>query len=154
MLCILRADLKPEPCCAKEKGGGGTSAQRGKRKKRKAVAGFWKEAYIMPGFNGTGPAGLGPRTGGGRGFCSPGAGTVSGSDPGRGAGRGLRPFGGGRGRVFGGRSRQWTGKRGFRAAGTNMNNEIELLKQHAGILENELAAIQKRIEQLDGQKEA
>jgi len=35
-----------------------------------------------------------------------------------------------------------------------MNNEIELLKQHAGILENELAAIQKRIEQLDGQKEA
>ena len=25
----------------------------------------------MPGFNGTGPMGLGPTTGGGRGFCSP-----------------------------------------------------------------------------------
>ena len=25
----------------------------------------------MPGFNGTGPSGMGPKTGGGRGFCSP-----------------------------------------------------------------------------------
>ena len=25
----------------------------------------------MPGFNGTGPGGMGPITGGGRGFCSP-----------------------------------------------------------------------------------
>ncbi|MBN1691725.1 MAG: DUF5320 domain-containing protein [Dehalococcoidia bacterium] len=25
----------------------------------------------MPGFDGTGPAGMGPMTGGGRGFCSP-----------------------------------------------------------------------------------
>ena len=25
----------------------------------------------MPGFNGTGPRGMGPMTGGGRGFCSP-----------------------------------------------------------------------------------
>ena len=25
----------------------------------------------MPGFDGTGPRGMGPRTGGGRGFCSP-----------------------------------------------------------------------------------
>ncbi|MBN2106583.1 MAG: DUF5320 domain-containing protein, partial [Deltaproteobacteria bacterium] len=24
----------------------------------------------MPGFNGTGPMGMGPRTGGGRGFCA------------------------------------------------------------------------------------
>ncbi|MCD6599270.1 MAG: DUF5320 domain-containing protein [Dehalococcoidia bacterium] len=27
----------------------------------------------MPGFDGTGPAGLGPMTGGGRGFCNPGS---------------------------------------------------------------------------------
>jgi hypothetical protein len=26
----------------------------------------------MPGFDGTGPGGMGPMTGGGRGFCSPG----------------------------------------------------------------------------------
>lgn len=30
----------------------------------------------MPGFDGTGPAGQGPRTGGGRGFCAPVAGQV------------------------------------------------------------------------------
>ena len=28
----------------------------------------------MPGFDRTGPMGMGPRTGGGRGFCQPGAG--------------------------------------------------------------------------------
>lgn len=48
----------------------------------------------MPGFDGTGPQGMGPQTGGGRGFCSPGTSAYA---PGyinsafRGAGRGGIP---------------------------------------------------------------
>jgi hypothetical protein len=82
----------------------------------------------MPGFDGTGPMGMGPMTGGGRGFCampytgySPygygmrlpnytAFGTYSGYPFfGRpfGVGRGGLPWGGGRGRCFG-------GGRGFR----------------------------------------
>ena len=73
----------------------------------------------MPGFDGTGPMGQGPMTGGGRGFCAMPYGygmqapyyPTSGGYPfyGRpfsgpvfGAGRGGIPWGGGRGRVFGG----------------------------------------------------
>jgi hypothetical protein len=84
----------------------------------------------MPGFDGTGPAGQGPMTGGGRGFCAmpyrgyrrygdglrapydPASGGSSFSGcpllgPMFGAGRGGLPWGGGRGRIFG-------GGRGFR----------------------------------------
>lgn len=78
----------------------------------------------MPGFDGTGPLGMGPMTGGGRGFCAmPNMGYDSygyGMRPpyspfnrrsfygsAFGAGRGDLPWGGGRGRCFG-------GGRGFR----------------------------------------
>jgi hypothetical protein len=84
----------------------------------------------MPGFDGTGPIGMGPMTGGGRGFCAMPYGghrpygygfqapycPPTGMYPfyGRpfygpvfGAGRGGIPWGGGRGRAFG-------GGRGFR----------------------------------------
>jgi hypothetical protein len=59
----------------------------------------------MPGFDGTGPRGMGPMTGGGRGFCSPwglGRGTYG---YGAGIGRGgrFRSFGGGFGRGYAGR---------------------------------------------------
>lgn len=61
----------------------------------------------MPGFDGTGPMGMGSRTGGGFGFCPPGSGPAMG--PGyygatavRGLGRGGAPWGGGRGRGRGG----------------------------------------------------
>ena len=57
----------------------------------------------MPGFDGTGPMGFGPRTGGGFGYCSPGAGIGRRRAPNiRGAGRGGLPWGGGRGRAWGG----------------------------------------------------
>jgi len=85
----------------------------------------------MPGFDGTGPRGLGPMTGGGFGYCAggpaspyggtgyyapgytpgytpgyaPGWGTGWGT--GWGVGRGGRPWGGGRGWALGG------GRRGF-----------------------------------------
>lgn len=84
----------------------------------------------MPGFDGTGPMGMGPMTGGGRGFCGypyrayrpygyrtphfsyppPGMSPYYGMPsygPVYGAGRGGLPWGGGCGRVFG-------GGRGFR----------------------------------------
>lgn len=75
----------------------------------------------MPGFDGTGPKGQGPRTGGGRGFCSPERGASPSGDPHWnyrtrnypytsyfGVGRGGLPRGGGRGRAFGGgRGRRW-----------------------------------------------
>jgi hypothetical protein len=84
----------------------------------------------MPGFDGTGPGGAGSMTGGGRGFCAMsyrgyrpyGFGMRAPRDPAYGshpfyerslsgpmfgAGRGGLPWGGGRGRVFG-------GGRGFR----------------------------------------
>ena len=44
----------------------------------------------MPGFDGTGPRGMGPMTGGGRGFCSPwGVGRGYGFGQGYGFGRGM-----------------------------------------------------------------
>jgi len=80
--------------------------------------------FDMPGFDGTGPMGMGPRTGGGRGFCQPGVGYATfggysyaanpyggysygghpygGYPSGFGVGRGGFPRGGGRGRAFGG----------------------------------------------------
>jgi hypothetical protein len=80
----------------------------------------------MPGFDGTGPRGEGPMTGGGRGFCARPAGYGAYGTAGRwypaygygapygygstgywgrpvyGVGRGGIPYGGGRGRAFGG----------------------------------------------------
>ena len=66
----------------------------------------------MPGFDGTGPRGMGPMTGGGRGYCNPyasayGLRTGYGFRPGYGASFG-RPFWGGGGFGRG---------RGYRAAG-------------------------------------
>jgi len=63
---------------------------------------------MMPGFDGTGPAGMGPRTGGGFGYCAPGAVPAPGGYA-PGVGRGGFPRGGGRGRAFGG-GRGWWGK--------------------------------------------
>ncbi len=53
----------------------------------------------MPGFDGTGPRGMGPMTGGGRGFCNP-YGPSYGMMPRYGAGFGW-PVWGGRGGGFG-----------------------------------------------------
>jgi len=66
-----------------------------------------KEVFYMPGFDGTGPAGMGPMTGWGRGYCNTSPATYYGPAPmfgqaywvpghGRGFGRGAR-FGWGRG---------------------------------------------------------
>ena len=59
----------------------------------------------MPGRNRTGPSGQGPGTGRGLGGCTVGGHAKTGDYAGHfvyGAGRGGRPWGGGRGRCFGG----------------------------------------------------
>jgi hypothetical protein len=70
----------------------------------------------MPGFDGTGPRGQGPRTGGGWGRCAP---LPNETWAPRGVGRGGLPWGGGRGRCWGGGARGgWGRGQGFaRGAG-------------------------------------
>jgi hypothetical protein len=90
----------------------------------------------MPGRDGTGPMGMGPMAGGGRGLC---VAPMSGVRP--------RSLGNGCGR---GRRNQFyaTGlPRWARGA-----NEAEILKDEAGLLKEELKAIQDRIEMLEKAK--
>ena len=103
----------------------------------------------MPGFDRTGPSGMGPMTGGGRGYCNPSQ-AAYGPAPawGRRLGRG-RGFGGGYGRGFGG----WYGPAYNAPYGSpyNMNpeDEVNMLKGEADAVKSELDAIQKRIEELE-----
>lgn len=116
----------------------------------------------MPGFDGTGPMGQGPRTGGGFGYCSPGSGPAAGTGwVGRGAGRGGAPWGGGRGRAWGG-GRGW----GWRAmmggfggypvpnwgappsTGWTPQQELEALQAQAKAMEEDLQSIRQRIAEL------
>ena len=116
----------------------------------------------MPGFDGTGPMGAGPMTGGGRGYCSPyGRSYVSrGFGGGRGFGRGFGA-GFGRGRAYG-RGFGWRGAYPAQGAwygepysGTpyqmNPDQEINMLKGDAQAMKNELDAINKRIEELESE---
>lgn len=111
----------------------------------------------MPGFDGTGPMGYGPRTGGGFGCCPPVAGSVpAGGYPAYyGVGRGGYPRGGGRGRAWGGGrgrrfNRPWAP---FPAAvpnyGPYAGNELSFLQAQAAGMEEELGAIRRRIEELE-----
>ena len=105
----------------------------------------------MPGFDGTGPRGSGPMTGGGRGYCVT---PLSGMRPrlGRGGGRGR-----GRRNMF-----YATGAPGRAGPGYNYpafdmgdaqapsaSDETQMLKEEAELLKKELAAIQKRLSSLE-----
>ncbi len=82
----------------------------------------------MPGFDGTGPLGQGPMTGGGFGPC------------GRGLGRGLRRGRGfGMGRGF--RRRFW----GTTPVDYSPENELEILKKEKELIEQDIAALEKEI---------
>jgi len=108
----------------------------------------------MPGFDGTGPAGMGPGTGGCRGFCPP---------PGYnsqwfGAGRGGRPRGGGRGRAWGGgRGRryaygqQWAPEfyGEYVPVRQDLDEEKEYLEKQASSLENQIAYLQEQVTALN-----
>lgn len=108
-----------------------------------------KEVTHMPGFDGTGPMGGGPMTGGGRGYCNPAGQGV----PYYGYGRGLglaRGFRGGRG------SGRFAGyPRGGRFAVYPPVNpavqadEIGTLKANAEELNRQLEAIHARIAELE-----
>ena len=129
----------------------------------------------MPGFDGTGPAGMGSMTGWGRGFCNASR-TADGPVPisrpgyrgygyGRGVGSGfgqLRGFRGGfgpgfgRGRGFG----RGLGSRGaYPAPGRgygssyamNSRDELNMLKDDADAMKKELDAVNKRIEELEAE---
>jgi len=107
----------------------------------------------MPGFDGTGPLGQGPRTGGGRGYCPPVAGAYYGGAPVvYGVGRGGRPRGGGRGRTFGGgRGWYWRACMPYSPAPApqiTKEQEIEWLKEQSQMLQDQLNQINTRIEEL------
>lgn len=105
----------------------------------------------MPGFDGTGPRGEGPFTGGGRGYCVgyPAAGNVN-----PGAGYGRFGYGRGNGRGYG---RGFRGRGfGFRGAapvpyGAGMSPQVEAesLKEQARMLQDEIAAMNQRIKELE-----
>jgi len=103
----------------------------------------------MPGGDRTGPAGMGPMTGRGAGFCTgavPGyVNPVGGRGYGMGFGRGR---GMGRGRGFGW-ARAGFGFSGPIAPTVTAEQELEDLKQQAKFLQNNLTQVSERIEQLD-----
>jgi len=128
-----------------------------------------KEVFYMPGFDGKGPSGMGPMTGGGRGYCNPsqaGYGPAPASGPGylgssyRGDfGRG---FGQGRGygRGFGWRGVYPPQGGWYEPAyntpygspySTKPEDEANMLKDEANYIKDELDAINKRIEELESQ---
>jgi len=81
----------------------------------------------MPGFNGTGPMGMGPMTGGGRGFCSPwGIGAVA--------------------RMHG------LPRRTPYAPRMAREQEMEFLKSEAQAMRDELKELETRIGQLSKEK--
>lgn len=92
----------------------------------------------MPRFDGTGPAGMGPMTGWGMGYCG---GARQGRSAGRGLGRGLGR-GWGRGRGF--------GSYGFSRLGpATRDDELEFLKQRAEALEMELSETRKVLQEFE-----
>ena len=99
----------------------------------------------MPGFDGTGPRGMGPMTGGGRGFCSPwgwSSGPVYGG------------YGGFRGNMFdypyyGMRPQAFSGARFYPQM--TQQQEIDLLKNEAQGLKDQLEHIESRIRQIEKQ---
>ena len=115
----------------------------------------------MPGFDGTGPMGMGSMTGGGFGFC--GAGNRARNTGGFGRGRGARGgfgagFGRGRGfgKGFGGRAypSSWGPGYGSAASGGYAmapKEEVNMLRDEAAALQAELETINRRIQDLESQ---
>jgi hypothetical protein len=118
----------------------------------------------MPGFDGTGPLGQGPRTGGGFGYCPPTAGPYYGQPVVYGVGRGGLPRGGGRGFAYGGgrgRGRRFWGVApvapGYYPAAPapvqmTAEDEIVWLKEQSQMLQDQLNQINERITELTAEQ--
>jgi hypothetical protein len=109
----------------------------------------------MPGFNGTGPRGMGPMTGGGRGFCSPwGIGRAYGvgrSGAFRGLGGGFRAGFAGRGMgAYRGNMPPW-GAYTSPTYETSSPSASDLsgLKEQARMMEQQLNEIRQRIRDVE-----
>jgi Family of unknown function (DUF5320) len=109
----------------------------------------------MPGFDRTGPMGLGPMSGGRRGMCNPAnagygrgfAGTF-GFGRGMGLGHGFRGgFGRGMGRAFGWGF--WNQPSYYPAYEQNPEEELQMLKSEANSLKKSLEMINRRIAELE-----
>jgi hypothetical protein len=95
----------------------------------------------MPGFDGTGPMGIGPMTGGGRGFCSP-----------WGIGAAMRTHGFPRRAPY---ALPYYGAYGLGpfAPRITREQEMEFLKSEAQAMRDELKELETRIAQLSEEKE-
>lgn len=104
----------------------------------------------MPGFDGTGPRGMGPMTGGGRGFCAI---PLPGSWPtylGRGA---YTPYGVPWGMPYYGAGPATPGAVPF-APQMTREQELDFLKNQAQAMREQLEQIESRIQQLGSKEES
>jgi len=99
----------------------------------------------MPAFNGTGPQGYGPKTGGGFGRCAQDASQT----PYYGVGRGGFPRGGGQGFAFGGRGgRCALSRRMWEGTPSDAQQEQEWLTRQAQSLQEQLRRVEARLSEL------
>ena len=105
----------------------------------------------MPRLDGTGPSGAGPGTGRGLGRCVTYAGKGIGPLRGnlQGVGRGGVPWGGGKGRCFGGQGMGWYRGPFAGAASLSPAEEAEALKAQLAAAEHEIAAMKGRLEEME-----
>jgi len=108
----------------------------------------------MPRFDGTGPLGQGAMTGGGRGMC---AGYVTPRDVPSAYGRGRFGYGRGWTRGFGRGLGRGFGWRGYSvpyggAVPINRQEEMEILKDQAQTMQDEINAVNQRIKDLQQTK--
>jgi len=109
----------------------------------------------MPGRDGTGPMGMGPATGRGRGFCAVPMRDWSGPYGGRGRGRGRGWFGRGFGRRWAaysyGYGYPYSAPYGGNPYGPELTpqKEADMLKEEARNMQEEIKAINNRISELE-----